>query len=407
GDYDMRLRSYCSMFVEHFDETVLYNEFRKNDEEFRLRQLSEVHEVAVTWPPQAPALLPDRIEIWASMGVHGSASNDWGRFAGITVGSGRSGLLLTGLATTKTLRMLLWKDSQQPVGLQCVTILGFPLPTHLNSRRGARTREDRVEKEKRTEELVERTGTQEPPRDEDEDISLDKVAREVSSAMIEVRRSLEDLPELPDIRPVGTLRMHKPNQECENDPMEAPAGVEDSRLEEALRQCSILGSEVTVLKQQRDCALQALGRLREERRGRLDSSAELDKSNDEQGQGILANTDFLTGSPPEGSLKRYFITTDATTPFEDNDVLRSKTNPTEVDPDSNQEKQQSKDEHETQHVEQPVQDSNADERRPSTEVNSSDDFDALIEGLELRNADRRMASSRYEGFLRRNLPSPS
>ncbi|KAF4715382.1 Surfeit locus protein 2, partial [Perkinsus olseni] len=216
GDYDMRLRSYCIMFVEHFDDTVLYNEFRENDEEFRLRQLSEVHEVAVMWLPQAPALLPDRIEIWTSMDLHGSTSNDWGRFAGITVGSGRTGLLLTGLATTKALRMLLWKDSQQPVGLQWVTILGFPLPTHLTPRRGAKKREDRVEKEKRTEKLVERTGTREPPPDED--ISLDKVAREVSSAMVEVRRSLENLPELPDIRPVGTQRMRTSNQECEKDP---------------------------------------------------------------------------------------------------------------------------------------------------------------------------------------------
>ncbi|KAF4708235.1 hypothetical protein FOZ62_003909, partial [Perkinsus olseni] len=293
----------------------------------------------------------------------------YGRFAGITVGSGRGGLLLTGLATTKTLRMLLWKDSEQPVGLQCVTILGFPLPTHLTSRRGAKKREDRVEKEKRTEKLVERTGTREPPRDEDEDISLDKVAHEVSSAMIEVRRSLEDLPELPDIRPVGTLRMHSSNQECENDPVEAPAGVEDSRLEEALRQCSILESEVTVLKQQRDCALQALDRLRQERGDRITSSAGLDESSDEPGQ-------------------------DAATPFEDDDVLRSKTNPTEVDPDSDQENQQSKDGHETEHVEQPLQDSNADGLRPSTEVNSSDDFDALIEGIKVMSSPDRWLAER-------------
>lgn len=30
GDYDMRLRSYCTMFVEQFEETTLYKEFRDN-----------------------------------------------------------------------------------------------------------------------------------------------------------------------------------------------------------------------------------------------------------------------------------------------------------------------------------------------------------------------------------------
>ncbi|KAF4661731.1 hypothetical protein FOL47_006551 [Perkinsus chesapeaki] len=47
--------------------------------EVRLKQYSEVREVSISWIPDAPVLRPDRIEVWAAMGVQEPKpfSNNW------------------------------------------------------------------------------------------------------------------------------------------------------------------------------------------------------------------------------------------------------------------------------------------------------------------------------------------